>query len=237
MNILKAINNLLFPPRCIFCDGILDFRTTINVCDKCKNTVPAPKGLRCTYCFRKTRGYFGTDLCHHCRSKRPYFDRVVSVFEYDGLVRDCVIRLKFHKRTDHASAMGHYMALKAEDFGNADILIPVPISKERMYERGYNQSELFTKTMSKRLNIPMITNALYKIKDTPPQSTLKFERRAENVKGAYKVYKPELIKGKNILLTDDVTTTRSSLNECARMLKKAGAKSVVCVTFAVAEKD
>ncbi len=237
MNILKAINNLLFPPRCIFCDCILDYRTSLNVCDRCKESVPSPKGLRCSFCYRKTKGYFGTDLCHHCRSKMPYFDRVVSAFVYDGYVRDCILRLKFHGRTDHAATMGYYMSLKVEDFSNADVLIPVPISKERLYERGYNQSELFTKIISKKLDIPMITNALYKVKDTPPQSTLRFERRAENVKGAYKVYRSELIKDKSIILTDDVTTTRSSLNECAHMLKKAGAKSVVCVTFAVAEKD
>lgn len=237
MNLLKAINNLIFPPRCIFCDGVLDFRTELNVCQRCMEIVRFPWGTRCSVCFRETYGIFGTDLCAECRTEMPYYDKVRSAFMYEGSVRDCVIRLKFHSRTDHAPAMGHFMSQLIGEDSRADMLIPMPISKNRLKERGYNQSEFFTKHISKLTGIPMRTDLLFKIKDTPPQSGLKYSERAENVKGAYKVDKPLEVKGKNIILTDDVTTTRATLNECARMLKKAGAKTVECITFAVVKGD
>ena len=237
MNIFRAINNLVFPPRCIFCDRVLDFRTKLNVCTKCTDAVRIPCGTRCSVCFSETRGYFGTDLCENCRKEKPYYDKVRSAFVYEGAVRDCVIRLKFHKRTDHAPTMGHYMSQLIDKECSADMLIPIPISKSRLRERGYNQSELFTKHISSLTGIPMRTDLLFKIKDTEPQSSLKYEKRAENVKGAYKTADSSDLKDKHIILTDDVATTRSTLNECARMLKKAGAKTVECITFAVVKGD
>mgnify|MGYP002647305655 CR=1 FL=1 len=233
MKIFNAVNNLLFPPHCIFCDCITDFRNEYHICDKCREAVTPLMGNRCKVCLRETRGNFGTDLCAACRTKMPYFDRLRSCYEYNKYVRNCVLRLKFHQRYDHARTMGMLMTNLIEE-GSADYIIPVPVSKERLRERGYNQSVLFSKEISAGTKIPMRTDLLFKIKDTKPQSSLKFNERTENVKNSYKAASGELLKGKRIILTDDVATTRSTINECAKVLKKAGAKSVECVTFAVA---
>jgi len=234
MNIFKAILDLVFPPHCIFCDSIIDFRKEYHICDKCKDSMPLPEGNRCRICYRRTWGEYINDTCMMCKAEKSYFSKLTSVYSYEGLVRGCVLRLKFHKRTDLAPTIGKLMADKLDNRTDAEVIVPVPISKQRLRERGYNQSELFSKELSRRLNIPLQNKVLLKIKDTDPQSRMKLSQRCDNIKGAYKVVSDD-IKGKRVLLTDDVTTSRSTLNECARMLTKAGAASVECITFAVTE--
>lgn len=234
MNIFKAILDLIFPPHCIFCDSIIDFRKKYHICDKCKDTMPLPEGNRCQICYRRTWGEYENDTCMMCKTRQPYFSKLTSVYSYEGLVRGCILRLKFHKRTDLAPTIGKLMADKLNNHTDADVIVPVPISKQRLRERGYNQCELFSKELSRRLEIPMYRHALTKIKDTEAQSSMKFSQREENIKGVYNVESND-IKGKRILLADDVTTSRSTLNECAKMLTKAGAASVECITFAVTE--
>ena len=103
-----------------------------------------------------------------------------------------------------------------------DIILVVPISKSRKKERGYNQSELVAKGISKIISVKIEKNKLYKIKDIPPQSTLNKEQREENVKKAYKVKNIEKIQNKKILIIDDIYTTGNTVNECAKTLVEAG---------------
>lgn len=111
-------------------------------------------------------------------------------------------------------------------------MIPVPIHNDRKRKRGYNQSELIAKEIGKKLDIPVISNCLVKIKNVVPQSTLNKEQRKQNIKGVYQVKKEETIKGKRIVLVDDIFTTGSTLEECSKMLKQAGASKIGIFTIA-----
>ncbi|MDD4688751.1 MAG: ComF family protein [Eubacteriales bacterium] len=237
MKYFKYICNLLFPPHCIFCDEILDFRCDSNVCPTCLNKITRIDDTRCQLCFRKTFGNFGMETCSSCKNNKPHFSGLVSVYEYEKGVRDCILRLKFHHRFDHSQAMGDIMADILPKESSFDYIIAVPISRQRLFERGYNQSLLLAKSISKRTGIPIHKNLLVKTKNNKPQSSVERKDRALNVKGVYKVKDNHIIKGKSILLVDDVSTTRSTINECARMLMKAGAYRVDCVTFAVAKEE
>ena len=113
-----------------------------------------------------------------------------------------------------------------------DIIIPVPISKQRTLKRGYNQCELLLKELKKNSDLNINCKILYKVKNIVPQSSLSKENRINNVKNAYIVKNSEIIKDKKVLLVDDIYTTGNTLNECSRMLKLAGAYDVGALTLA-----
>ena len=113
-----------------------------------------------------------------------------------------------------------------------DIIIPVPISKKRNKERGYNQSLLIAREIAKNENVKLRNNVISKVKNNTTQSKLNKEERAENVKNVYKITKNKEIIDKNILLIDDIFTTGATLNECSKMLKQAGTKKVDVLTIA-----
>ena len=118
------------------------------------------------------------------------------------------------------------------DCGSIDMISCIPLSKKRLHDRGYNQAELLAREISKAVDVKFVPT-LKKIKNNTAQSTIKDAKlRAKNVVGVYTVTDPETVKGKYILLVDDVVTTGSTVSECARMLKKAGAKAVYCITLA-----
>lgn len=117
-------------------------------------------------------------------------------------------------------------------FENYDIIMPVPISKKRNKERGYNQSALITTELSKKLNLELINNCLYKTKNVIEQSKLSKEKREENIQGVYSLKNIELLKDKKLLLVDDIFTTGSTVNECCKVLRQANVKEITVLTIA-----
>ena len=118
-----------------------------------------------------------------------------------------------------------------------DLIIPVPLCEKRLKLRGYNQSELLGKEIAKNLSLPLITNSLYRVKETLQQTKLNIMERQSNLKDAFVVKKKKMVKGKSVLLIDDVYTTGATSTEYARMLKLAGASAVYVLTVAHTVKD
>lgn len=185
-------------------------------------------------------------ICPECNSKikiAPFdfsykgtknISYVISPMYYSGPVRDAILNMKFYSDRGTAFALGYYINHYLSTFPNLfldfDFIVPVPLSKANYQKRGYNQAELIANEISKFYNIPVNAKALFKIKDTPPQSTLSHEERVNNVKDAYMA--DPLVLNKRILLIDDVFTTGSTLESCAKTLKSAGAFSISAVTAA-----
>lgn len=113
-----------------------------------------------------------------------------------------------------------------------DIILPVPISKKRYKQRGYNQTELIVRKIRKRTDIELVTNCLYKEKNNVPQSTLNKEDRIENVKNAYIIKNSKIIKDKRVIIFDDIYTTGSTVNECSKLLKQNNVKEILVMTIA-----
>ncbi|MCI8636957.1 MAG: ComF family protein, partial [Clostridia bacterium] len=113
-----------------------------------------------------------------------------------------------------------------------DTIIPVPISKKRRKERGYNQSELIAKEMAKNLGIEYNTDCLFKVKNIVEQSKLNKEERQKNIQGVYELHKQNKLQNKKILLIDDIYTTGSTVNECCKILKQASPKQIEVFTLA-----
>ena len=145
-----------------------------------------------------------------------------------------ILALKFADRTENAGALAKWMFLAGKDLwkNDAEILIPVPLHYTRLIKRRYNQSSLLAKELGKLNGLPVDNFTLAKKRKTRPQVEFSGKERVKNVKGAFSVQNPENIKGKHVVLIDDVLTTGSTLKECALALKAAGAKSVDALTVA-----
>ena len=210
MSALDAILSLLFPPRCAFC-GKSGVR---GVCPECEKSLP----------------YCKTPL-----HERPEIGACLAPLKYEGAVREAVHRLKFKGKLGGLDCFGQLMAeTAAEHFSGAfDAITWVPVSRERLRKRGYDQARLLAASVCVDWHVaPQET--LRKTVDNPAQSGLSdaAERRA-NVLGVYEAVHPEEIRGKRFLLIDDVLTTGSTLAECARVLREAGAADVLCLTLAM----
>ena len=207
------ILSLIYPPKCVFCGTVID---KSDICEECEKTLPYTKG----------------DSIYQ---KFPFVDKCISPLYYKDYVRRAVLRFKFAGCSCYSRRLGGIMSECAEnnlDCGSIDMVSCIPLSRKRMHDRGYNQAELLAKEISKKIGVEYLPT-LKKIRHNTAQSTIKdSKQRAANVIGAYRVIDAEEVKGKYILLVDDVVTTGSTVSECARILKKSGAKAVYCVTLA-----
>ena len=164
-----------------------------------------------------------------------FYDKHLYVFQYQGLIRRLLLDYKFNEKAYLYKTFVNFLLKDKKIFNllkTYDTIIPVPISKNRKKQRGYNQCLLLSKEISKILQIENNNNCLYKKKDILPQSTLNKEERGQNIKGAYEIKNIETIQNKRILLIDDIFTTGSTLNECAKVLKKANPNKIDCLTIA-----
>ena len=213
MKLLEAALDWLFPPKCVFCRKVLE---NTGVCGECVKKLPYTKGDSIVQSF-------------------PHIKKCVTPLYYDGTVREAILRYKFWGMTVYADTLGAIMAECVEnnlDCGDIDVISYVPLSRKRLRKRGYNQSHLLAEAISRRIDVPM-AETLIKIADNPAQSGIKSrEARAKNVKGMYAVMDTELVKGKAVLLVDDVVTTGATLSECAKTLRDAGALYVYCTALA-----
>ena len=209
LNLLK----LIYPDVCAFCNKI----QKESLCKKCEEKIKKYK----------------KDIV--IRSKNNYFEELISIFKYEGLIREKIIQYKFQDKSYIYNTFAKII-LKNEKvcglFKKYDIIIPVPIHRKRKLQRGYNQTQLIAKEIAKNIDIKLCDDVLVKSKNTIAQSKLNKNKRKQNIKNAFKVLNLEKIQGKNILLFDDIFTTGSTVNECSKILKKAGAKTVGVLTIA-----
>lgn len=172
------------------------------------------------------------------------FDGARSAVLYEGIGREAVHALKFQRKPRLARPMGEAMAevlqraLSGENgflplpWQRPDCLAPVPLHTETHRRRGYNQAALLAEVVGEHLGIPVVLDLLVQIRPMKPQATLSERERWENVKGAFAVPHAELVKGRVVVVVDDVMTTGATLQECAKVLKRAHARYVYCLTFA-----
>jgi len=229
-SVMSQTLNLIFPRKCVACKALIPYGSGFyrDVCDDCKVKLPLIRGKACSLCGRETR------LCC-CTGQAMQFSRLCAPFMYDGICKDMIRRFKFYKHPEHAVFFARITAdVIQKEYGGLsfDLLVYVPLSKERLAQRGYDQTECLTANLSKILRIPYSKTALVKTVDNQTQHTLDKEARALNVLGVYMADK-SLVKDKRILLIDDISTTGATLNECAKTLKLAGALSVHAAAIAL----
>ena len=212
---LNRCLDLFYPPKCVFCDALLQ-EDEEYFCRSCGEKVPMAEGEH---------------LCRH----GAYYDRCVAPLYYEGMVRESFLDYKFHEKTWRAATYAAFLEpYVRKEFPDVDIVTWVPLSRRSQKDRGFDQAELLAKELAKRLERPC-EGLLVKVRDTQQQSrlTLPEDRRA-NVLGAYDLKKSAVIRGRKILVVDDVITTGSTIDECCRVLATAGAAELHCTALAQA---
>ena len=213
MKVVDWLLDLIYPPRCAFCRRLLSGREK-GVCRFCRPKLP----------------YVPADgQVQHFRN----VDKCLSPLYYHGSVKDSLHRYKFGGATAYADIYSEFIVKCIDENQiSCDSITWGPLSRRRLRRRGYDQAELLAKLIAKHLGQSPV-RLLKKQRDTPPQSkTGSVEKRRANIAGAYACLRPELVQGKQVLLVDDIVTTGATLSEAARVLKKAGAKEVICATLA-----
>lgn len=228
--------DIFFPQFCINCG-----REGSCLCQDCLSLIDIAQCQYCPFCNPAKIVLNGKTCAYHKRLKN--LNGLYSAVPYqNSLARKALLLFKyppFVKKLSEPLAfliITHFQMLANQPDFSGFILMPTPLHKKKLKERGYNQSQELAIELAKFLEIPVRNNILIKTKQTYPQVELTKEERAKNIKGAFKINLPQnnenILKGKKILLIDDVFTTGSTMEECARVLKQAGARQVWGVTVA-----
>ena len=171
-------------------------------------------------------------VCDNCQLNPPEFSGLRSWSVYGGEIRNAIHRLKYNNDIALGDLFSDYLVrLYQKQNWQVDMVIPVPLSRERIKQRGYNQSSILARPLAMQLNLPFVKKALFRQRDTRSQIGLSAQDRKINVWGAFRA-ESSLIQDQNVLLVDDVTTTGATLNACAYALNQAGAQHVNCLTLA-----
>ena len=228
----KIIN--FFLPRTCFCCGA-DLKTKTLLCENCFKKVEVIKGLICQRCGVPLK--YGGQYCYNCRGSKAAKYKcsfIRSALKFNEPTRALVHAFKYEKYLNIAPYFAEVMYRiyrKYPEYREASFLVPVPIYKSRQRRRGFNQAEVLAKHLGKICGIPVL-NALVRIKNTESQTKLTREQRKENILSAFALAKgvENKIKKEALILIDDVCTTSATLEECARVLKAAGAREVLAIT-------
>lgn len=206
----------VLPRRCVLCNApTRDER----ICTGCEAELPRLPLARCAVCAVPLAS---GEVCGACLQKPPSFDRVLAAFAYDYPIDALIHAFKYGRRLALAPVLGE--ALSGAGALDVDVLVPMPLALRRLSERGFNQALEIARFVSRRHGIPIIATGCRRIIETPPQAALPWKERAKNVRRAFVC--DATFNGLRVAVVDDVLTTGASLDELARVLRKAGAVSV-----------
>lgn len=227
--IQEKILNLLYPPRCGICEKI----NKKGICPKCNIELKKEAEIK----------ILNKKEIEEKSKTRINFDELIYAFKYEGKIRKIILDYKFNEKAYMKKTFVNFLLNNKKIFENIqkyDKIIPVPISKKRYKERGYNQSLLIAKEISQQISnitknkikLELENNCLIKTKNIIEQSKLNKEERQKNIQGVYRLKNEERITNKNILLIDDIYTTGSTVNECSKILQQANPKKIGILVLA-----
>lgn len=234
IKLFEFLSEILYPQniKCVFCGKDLPKKVPTNTCPDCLENLPfAQQTKTCLKCGDKVLSL--AEFCDICQSKNRHFDQARAPFFYEEPISFAIKKFKYENAKYLFKPLATYMAntYYQSEF-NPDFIVFVPMFEKKERQRGYNQSFLLAKNLSDIVGVQVLQNYLIKIKKTKKQVELAFEDRTKNLKDAFKVTDKAKIKDKTILLIDDVLTSGATADECAKVLKKAGAKKVLVLTLA-----
>ena len=234
LELSKTFVNTIFPSRCLSCHELISEHGALCIkCWKSINFISTPICYKCGVPFEYNIGEQA--LCGRCMVQKPIYTEARAIFKYDENSKQQILALKYFDKTQLAPVFAKWLARISHDYKDkAHFIIPVPLHYFRLVYRRYNQASLLAKFLAKHIEIPIFYDALVRVKKTPTQYGLTRKQRDENMRGAFKV-KPkhyQQLKGKSVILVDDVLTTGATLDACSRALHDAGVVDIFVVTLA-----
>jgi ComF family protein len=242
----------LFPSDCRLCGTPLTNISRLPVCEDCLGAMRPIEGGLCSVCGERLISPFafagepcsaesGEALCGLCRRQDPPYVKATAYGSYDGGLRELIHLLKYNQILPAANVLGRMLREAMEDLqplfaGSKVLVVPVPLYSRKLRQRGFNQSELIARAALKLKpaagRFQLSADLLERCRETKSQIGLSRHQRRENIRGAFVVAKPDEINGREILIVDDVFTTGTTVSECARILRRAGASKVYVATVA-----
>ena len=230
------LTDALLPPRCLATGDIVDRQGQLSAqAWSAINFIVPPLCGHCGQPFAFDQGEADAFICGLCLADPPGYDRARAVFQYGDGSREMILAFKHGDRLEGAPAFAAWMARAgAELLDDADLIVPVPLHRKRLFRRRYNQSAVLALALARLRGMQAVTDALIRIRHTPPMGGLSREARHRNLHGAIKVRpgRAGLLDGRNLLLIDDVLTTGATAQACAYALRQAGAARVDVLSLA-----
>ncbi|MDD5492540.1 MAG: ComF family protein [bacterium] len=225
---LNIILNSIFPLKCEVCRKQLPLSAGARICPGCHKKILEIGDYYCRKCGKAIQ--IDTSFCVDCSGQDLlYYDSIRAAGIYQGVLREAIQAFKYNSRSCLGRELGEFMLnsyRKHFSLTTIDTLIPVPLHKKQFAKRQYNQSAVLAGNLSKAIGIPVSPQALSRTRETRPQYTLNKQERAKNIKNAFRVKEGTQLPGAKVLVIDDICTTGSTINECARVLKQAGVMEV-----------
>ncbi|MDF2616214.1 MAG: phosphoribosyltransferase [Sedimentibacter sp.] len=234
---VESLLELLYPEKntCFFCETHDEEINDRYICQDCKRTMKKIVPPICIKCSKPIDMNAPDELCSDCRKNDHSFEMSRSVYAYEGSVKKGIYMFKYYNKPYFYRFFGKCLVdcMKNNEYNKFDMVVPVPLHRSKLRIRGYNQSSLLAKYISRNTDIPY-GDVLKRIKKTPKQSQMTKEERRKNLKEAFDVKgsKIESLTGKTVLLVDDVYTTGSTADECSKTLLKNGASKIYVMTIA-----
>jgi len=231
---LRAVASLFYPALCAVCHTPVT--RSDYICRNCLDKAQRIVAPFCAKCSEPFAGAIGSEFtCANCANRTLGFDAAVSAYRSRGVVRFIVLQFKYNRQLQLRHPIAEWLGEAMNDARlcqrHFDLVVPVPLHPARLRHRGFNQAELLAKILAQKISVPL-SGALERIRYTTTQTAFDRLERMENLHGAFRLRKKIAMRGLHVLLVDDILTTGSTLSECARVLREAGAQSVYAVTAA-----
>jgi len=234
----RLVELLVFPSFCRLCEAPLEDPDERVVCAACLAKLAPRQGPSCSRCGRFFESSGQDHLCARCLEALPAFSLHRSCGAYGGTLKDVILLFKYRKYAPLSRPLARFAdtSLRAdpEMWAGAELFVPVPLHPSRRRERGFNQARLLARDLASLRGLGVLADALVKTRNAPAQAGLRAADREKNARSAYAVKRPAGVRGRTLILVDDVTTTGATIRECARVLKEAGEKEVRAITLAQA---
>ena len=231
-----GILNILYPERCPVCHNILKGKG--SVCASCRQNLHYIKEPKCKKCGKQIENA-EQEYCRDCQRFDHSFDKGRAVFAYDETMRKSISMFKYHNRREYAKFYAEEMNRHCRYFLSIckpDVILPVPIHRQKKRQRGFNQAELVAKKLGKMINVPVDCNYLIRTEKTVPQKELSRQKRKENLKKAFAVKKTNRFY-ERVLIVDDIYTTGATIDAISEILRENQVKIIFFLTICVGRND
>ena len=234
--LVRRVIRFLLPVHCSSCNSLLTADPISHFCSDCWRSISHMPAARCARCDRPfpssiATAYSPSHVCQPCAERPPSYTKAWTLYPYTPPLRHAICLFKYQGKVSLAAPLAALMIARLPPLNSVDMIVPVPLHSEKLRQREFNQSLLLADYIGRRLDIPVAYTNLIRTAPTPAQTTLSRKNRLKNLRRAFAVRRPDAIMKKRILLIDDVFTTGTTVNECAKTLRRAGSADVLVLTL------